>query len=173
MCVCVRARACTGAHVLLYMQWSGILYKPKSQIKVSTNSLIQFAFNIRTNHFLSSVQSFLVVAFNIRNYEQAQACFSINIQSYSHWVMTRQQIRFAQASTLFSSFFKTFLSRSEKNLQDYTEGSSNWILMSCQPHRVTSGQSNSGHKQIHCQISRQNQSLHKHKTNSVISSGSV
>ena len=28
-------------------------------------------------------------------------------------------------------------------------GSSNWILMSCQPHRVTSGQSNSGHKQIH------------------------
>ena len=27
--------------------------------------------------------------------------------------------------------------------------SSNWILMSWQPHRVTSGQSNSGHKQIH------------------------
>ena len=27
--------------------------------------------------------------------------------------------------------------------------SSNWILMSCQPHRVTSEQSNSGHKQIH------------------------
>ena len=27
--------------------------------------------------------------------------------------------------------------------------SSNWILMSCQPHWVTSGQSNSGHKQIH------------------------
>ena len=25
---------------------------------------------------------------------------------------------------------------------------SNWILMSCQPHMVTSGQSNSGHKQI-------------------------
>ena len=30
-----------------------------------------------------------------------------------------------------------------------TTSSSNWILMSCQPHRVTSGQSNSGHKQIH------------------------
>ena len=27
--------------------------------------------------------------------------------------------------------------------------SSKWILMSCQPHRVTSGQSNSGHKQIY------------------------
>ena len=27
--------------------------------------------------------------------------------------------------------------------------SNNWILMSCQPHRVTSGQSNSDHKQIH------------------------
>ena len=27
--------------------------------------------------------------------------------------------------------------------------SSNWIWMSCQPRRVTSGQSNSGHKQIH------------------------
>ena len=26
---------------------------------------------------------------------------------------------------------------------------SNWISMSCQPHRVASGQSNSGHKQIH------------------------
>ena len=26
---------------------------------------------------------------------------------------------------------------------------SDWILMSCQPHRVTSGQSNTGHKQIH------------------------
>ena len=26
---------------------------------------------------------------------------------------------------------------------------SNWILMSCQPHRVTSGLSNAGHKQIH------------------------
>ena len=27
--------------------------------------------------------------------------------------------------------------------------SRNWILIPCQPHRVTSGQSNSGHKQIH------------------------
>ena len=34
--------------------------------------------------------------------------------------------------------------------RDWNESSSsNWILMSCQPHRVTSGQSNSGHKQIH------------------------
>ena len=30
-----------------------------------------------------------------------------------------------------------------------SSSSSNWILMACQPHRVTSGQSNSGHKQIH------------------------
>ena len=29
-----------------------------------------------------------------------------------------------------------------------SSSSSNWILMSCQPHRVTSGQSKSGHKQI-------------------------
>ena len=44
---------------------------------------------------------------------------------------------------------------------------SNWILMSCQLHRVTSGQSNSGHKQMH--ISKlfsymykpQNHSFHK------------
>ena len=36
-------------------------------------------------------------------------------------------------------------------LHDSQESSSsgNWTLMSCQPHRVTSGQSNSGHKQIH------------------------
>ena len=32
---------------------------------------------------------------------------------------------------------------------DSSSRSSNRILMSCQPHRVTSGQSNSGHKQIH------------------------
>ena len=37
------------------------------------------------------------------------------------------------------------------NRQGHVAGgsSSNWILMSCQPHRVTSGQSNSDHKQIH------------------------
>ena len=30
-----------------------------------------------------------------------------------------------------------------------SSSSTNWILMSCQPHRVTSGQSNLGHKQTH------------------------
>ena len=30
-----------------------------------------------------------------------------------------------------------------------SSSSSHWILMSCQPNRITSGQSNSGHKQIH------------------------
>ena len=58
-----------------------------------------------------------------------------------------------------------------------SSSSSDWILMSCQLHRVTSGQSNSGHKQIHIsklfshiitstlyQVNLQNQSLHKHKT---------
>ena len=30
-----------------------------------------------------------------------------------------------------------------------SSNSNNWILMSCQTHRVTSGQSNSGHKQVH------------------------
>ena len=59
----------------------------------------------------------------------------------------------------------------------YRNSSSTWILMSCQPHRVTSGQSNSGHKQIHvsklfshiyistlCQVILQNQSIRKPKT---------
>ena len=43
--------------------------------------------------------------------------------------------------------------------------------MSCQPRRVTPGQSNSGHKQITflnsshiCQVNLPNQSLHKHET---------
>ena len=61
-------------------------------------------------------------------------------------------------------------------IRERESSGSNWILMSCQPHRVTSGQSNSGHKQIHisklfshyistlCQVNLQNQSLHKHKT---------
>ena len=50
----------------------------------------------------------------------------------------------------------------------------NWILMSCQTHWVTSGQSNLGHKQMHiselilirtlCQVNPQNQSLCKYKT---------
>ena len=63
-----------------------------------------------------------MVAFNTRNYEQAQARFSINTQTYSHWGddQTADSIRFAQASTLLSFF--TLLCRSEKNLQDYTEG---------------------------------------------------
>ena len=54
--------------------------------------------------------------------------------------------------------------------------SSNWILMFCQPHSVTSGQSNLGHMQYIyistlCQVNLQNQSLrkckiyiHKHQT---------
>ena len=59
--------------------------------------------------------------------------------------------------------------------------SSNWVLMSCQPYRVTSGQSNSGHKQKKisnifsrmiyvstlCRVNIQNQSLRKHDTTSV------
>ena len=35
------------------------------------------------------------------------------------------------------------------DVEKENSSSSNWILMSCQPHRVTSGQSNSGYKQIH------------------------
>ena len=42
------------------------------------------------------------------------------------------------------------LTNKQKNQQ--SSSSSYWILMSCQPHRVTSGQSNSGHKQIHISI---------------------
>ena len=57
--------------------------------------------------------------------------------------------------------------------------SSNWILMSSQPHRVTSGQPNSGHKRIHIsktlltyisilrQVSLQSNhfaDIHKHQT---------
>ena len=36
-----------------------------------------------------------------------------------------------------------------KKKKEEEESSSNWILVSCQPHRVTSGQSDSGHKQIY------------------------
>ena len=43
--------------------------------------------------------------------------------------------------------------------------SSNWILMSCQPHMVTSGHSNSGHKQIH--ISKLFLHIYKHSVKSV------
>ena len=57
--------------------------------------------------------------------------------------------------------------------------SSNWILMSCQQHRVTSGQSNSNHKQMYiskffsciqtlCLVNPQNQLLRKHKTSDTI-----
>ena len=40
-------------------------------------------------------------------------------------------------------------SSSSSSSDSSSSSSSNWILMCCQPHRVTSGQSNSGHKQIH------------------------
>ena len=65
----------------------------------------------------------------------------------------------------------------QRHMRIRKHSSSNWILMSCQPHRVTSGQSASGHKQIHisklfshiyistfCQVNLQNQSPHKYKT---------
>ena len=38
---------------------------------------------------------------------------------------------------------------STRAIQKSSSSGSNWILMSRQPHRVTSGKSNSGHKQIH------------------------
>ena len=40
-------------------------------------------------------------------------------------------------------------SSSSSSSSSNSNSSSNWILMSCQPYRVTSEQSNSGHKQIH------------------------
>ena len=39
--------------------------------------------------------------------------------------------------------------QSQDSLRSSSSSSSNWILKSCQPHRVTSGQPISGHKQIH------------------------
>ena len=69
---------------------------------------------------------------------------------------------------------------STRAIQKSSSSGSNWILMSRQPHRVTSGKSNSGHKQIHISklfshiyiyqpfvksIYKTNwQSFHKHKT---------
>ena len=43
----------------------------------------------------------------------------------------------------------TSSSSSNSSSSNSSSSSSNWIWMSCQPHRVASGQSNSGHKQIH------------------------
>ena len=45
-----------------------------------------------------------------------------------------------------NSYHRRPLQQQEPNR---SSSSSNWILMSRQPHRITSGQSNSGHKQIH------------------------
>ena len=55
-------------------------------------------------------------------------------------------------------FFLLFENKTEDSLlvhkfycliqNNSSSSGSNWILMSCQPHRVTSGQSNSGQKQI-------------------------
>ena len=48
--------------------------------------------------------------------------------------------------------FQLFQHTVDDTTQSYyssSTSSNNWIVMSCQPHRVTSGQSNSGHKQIH------------------------
>ena len=55
---------------------------------------------------------------------------------------------------LFCAFidYKKAFDSVQRGLLWESSSISNWILMSCQPHRVTSGQSNSGHKQINISI---------------------
>ena len=57
------------------------------------------------------------------------------------WVLKRRDFNFCVRITLLRVASATV------NWWEPEKNSSSWILMSCQPHRVTSGQSNSGHKQ--------------------------
>ena len=63
---------------------------------------------------------------------------------------------------MFGNFQKKIKKKSQENgpleKKEKTKVS-NWIVMSFQPHRVTSGQSNSGHKQMH--ISKLFSCIHK------------
>ena len=61
-------------------------------------------------------------------------------RAHTHTQLERESSSSSSSSRSSSSSSSSSISSSS---------SSNWILMSCQPHSVTPGQSNSGHKQIH------------------------
>ena len=50
---------------------------------------------------------------------------------------------------LWTNYIWIHISKMIPGPKNSSSSNGNWILMSCQPHRVTSGQSNSCHKQIH------------------------
>ena len=69
-------------------------------------------------------------------------------------LLNKSDIKNAQLLTTTNQMFGNFLKKEKSQENGPLEKKektkvSNWIVRSCQPHRVTSGQSNSGHKQIH------------------------
>ena len=119
-----------------------------------------------------------LVGLNIRANRQIQTC-RIKVNRHSDWSMAFMpdppppppppHTPHTHARTHARTHTRA---RAHTHTHTHTKLVSNWILMSCQPHRVTSGQSNSSYKQMH--ISQffsyiykpfvKNQSLHKHKT---------
>ena len=111
-----------------------------------------------------------------RAQEQGIMLYKSNNNNNLSKTVSHEQFSLFEADRIESEWNEREKEKREKREQG-SSSSSGWILMSCQLHRVTSGQSNSGHKQIHssklfsyiyisalCQVNLQNQELHKHKS---------
>ena len=74
--------------------------------------------------------------------------YSLSINYLSGYSLTINYLSGYFSNMQNPTKLSTITNHSHKNL-NYSSSNNNQILMSCQPHRVTTGQSNSGHKQIH------------------------
>ena len=91
-------------------------------------------------------------------------------------------VKIQEASSLWKQLIYLFIFNLKKILNT-GRLISNWILTSCQPHRVTSGESNSvisnfafknsSHMYTFSQVNPQNQSLHKQNTHAQTSDSTL
>ena len=99
-------------------------------------------FNLRRCPLAVSVDYVAVFTRGVRNYYTY-----VRIQKMA---TIKLKPRKAELHPLHSvRHYETGMTELTLKLTRWGISSSNWILMSCQPHRVTPGKSNSGHKQIH------------------------
>ena len=77
-----------------------------------------------------------------------KCCSSVILQLDKGDYPENSHVVFCPKIAFFWTFY-VFGSSQRSSSSSSSSSSSNWILMSCQPHRVTPGQSNSGHKEMH------------------------
>ena len=133
---------------LFWLAWPfGVLFIP---VLISLN----FRCTIHTRFLIRPFGVLFILVLISLTFFTPLTCWVILVEC--DWVISR--IKNIQHNVTFDLFFCKFLINFRRcmnvaNKQSHHvqigSSTSNWILMSCQPHRVTSGHSNSGHKQIH------------------------